>query len=100
MSGHDGLVANGYVWTWTSHCRDCGKIVLWYWTPNQKHVPLNPETYAMHFVTCRKRGKGECDFTAEDLEFLRAIKVQQPASAAKIKKSSTPGQCEIDFEEG
>jgi len=54
----------------------------------------------MHFVTCRKRGKGECDFTAEDLEFLRAIKVQQPASAAKIKKSSTPGQCEIDFEEG
>jgi hypothetical protein len=99
MSSHDGLVANGYVWTGTGRCSDCGKVVLWYRTPNQKHVPMDPETYAIHFATCGSCKSGRQQFTSEDLEFLQSIKVLEPAPPAKHKKSSKPGQCDLTFED-
>lgn len=53
MSSHEGLVANGYVWTGYGTCRDCGKRVLWYRTTGtDTHVPMDPITYAVHFATC------------------------------------------------
>lgn len=65
MSSHAGLIANGHVWTGNGRCKKCGGVVLWYRTPNQKHEPFDPKTFARHFTTCGQAERNELKAQAE-----------------------------------
>ena len=73
FTSHEQLVEAGYVWRRNGRCEDCGRAVYWYTNVNRRFVPVDPKTYALHFVTCPKGQAAQRD---SDAEFLRSLGVR------------------------
>ena len=58
------LKSRGYVRTGLGTCRACGASIVWWRTPKQKNIPLDPD-FKAHWETCphadkfRKQAKRE-----------------------------------------
>jgi len=46
------LRTKGYSFDNQGHCRGCQAVILWFWTPAGKKIPLDPVTYEPHWGTC------------------------------------------------
>jgi hypothetical protein len=52
-----GMIAKGYVFTGNSSCRNCGRPIEWWKTPNGRQAPFDPMPDAAsfaksHFASC------------------------------------------------
>jgi hypothetical protein len=46
------VLDKGYTFHKEGACRGCAARILWFITPKQKHIPLDPVTYEPHWATC------------------------------------------------
>ena len=49
---HEGLDAAGYRFSGEGTCRGCDARILWYKTPKDRPIPLDPETFEPHWGSC------------------------------------------------
>jgi len=76
FKSHEQLVQAGYIWKGYGACREsgCRRAILFYRNPNGKLVPVDPETFELHFATCEKRVRAKREKEADE-KFLRAMGV-------------------------
>lgn len=56
---NDELVAAGYKYGGSSHCRGtrCQKLIEWWITPKNMKLCLDPDTHIAHWGTCVERNR-------------------------------------------
>ena len=55
----------------------CRAIVLWYLTPKEKQMMIDPETFEPHMAACpaRPRPRHHLELSRDDREFLEALRI-------------------------
>lgn len=77
------MIDAGYAFSNAQACRGCGEPIVFWFTPDNKRIPMNPMPEAdsptkSHFVTCPK---------AEEFRRKKGRGCRQPAKSATTQTS-------------